>query len=90
MSGEYAGKFRGAEFTNQFSGLTLADFEQYDVMTGKATGKVSEISNPAPEAEYDFKYILRGTKKNLILANEFIRILPDLAAKGAKKGAPAK
>ena len=90
MTGEYAGKFRAAEFTSQFIGLTLGDFEQYDVLTGKTTGKVSEINNPAPEAEYDFKYILRGTKKNLILANEFIRILPDLPAKSAKKGAPTK
>jgi hypothetical protein len=87
MSGEYAGKFRDAEFAKQFAGLTLGDFEQYDVITGKGTGKVTEISNPAPEAENDFKYILRGTKKNLVLANEFVRMLPALSA---KKGAPAK
>jgi hypothetical protein len=87
MSGEYAGKFRDAEFGKQFIGLTLGDFEQYDVITGKGTGKVTGIENPAPEAEYDYKYILRGTKKNLILANEFIRMLPVLTP---KKGAPAK
>jgi hypothetical protein len=87
MSGEYAGKFRDAEFAKQFIGLRLGDFEQYDVTTGKGTGKVTEISNPAPEAEHDFKYILRGTKKNLVLANEFVRMLPVLSQ---KKGAPAK
>jgi len=87
MSGEYAGKFRDAEFGKQFIGLTLGDFEQYDVITGKGTGKVAEITNPAPEAEYDFKYILRGTKKNLILVNEFVRLSPVLSP---KKGAPAK
>ena len=87
MSGEYAGKFRDAEFGKQFTGLTLGDFEQYDVITGKGTGKVAEITNPAPEAEYDFKYILRGTKKNLILVNEFVRLSPLLSP---KKGAPAK
>jgi hypothetical protein len=87
MSGEYAGKFRDAEFAKQFIGLTLADFEQYDVLSGKGTGKVTEMTNPAPEAEQDFKYILRGTKKNLILVNEFVRLSPVLSP---KKGAPAK
>jgi hypothetical protein len=87
MSGEYAGKFRDAEFAKQFIGLTIGDFDQYDVSTGKATGKVAEITNPAPEAEHDFKYILRGTKKNLILVNEFVRMSPLLSP---TKGAPAK
>lgn len=89
MSGEYAGKFRSAEFASQFVGLTLEDFENYDVITGTGTGKVPGIKNPASEADaaYDFKYILRGTKKNLILANEFLRVWPDLAS---KKKAPSK
>jgi hypothetical protein len=87
MSGEYAEKFRSAEFGKQLIGLTLGDFEHFDVISGKATGKVAGIKNPAPEAELDFRYILRGTKKNLILANEFIRMLPNLPA---KSGAPAK
>jgi len=87
MSGEYAGKFRDAEFGKQFSGLTLADFETYEVLTRKGTGKVLEITNPAPEAEHDFRYILRGTKKNLILVNEFLRMSPAMSQ---KKGAPAK
>ena len=87
MTGEYAGKFRDAEFGNQFVGLTLDDFEQYDVLTGKGTGKVSGIKNPVPEAERDFKYILRGTKKNLILVNELIPLSSILSP---KKGAPAK
>jgi hypothetical protein len=87
MSGEYAGIFRDAEFAKQFTGLTIGDFDQYDVITGKGTGKVSRITNPAPEAGYDFKYILRGTKKNLILVNEFIPMSRELPP---KKGAPAK
>jgi hypothetical protein len=33
---------------------------------------VEKIKNPAPEAEPDFKAALRGTKKNLILVDEFI------------------
>jgi hypothetical protein len=87
MSGEYAGKFRDADFAKQFNGLSLADFDQYDVLTGKGAGKVLDIKNPASEADYDFKHILRGTKKNLILVNEFIRMSPAL---GAKSGAPSK
>lgn len=86
MSGEYAGKFRDAEFAKQFIGLTIGDFEQYDVITGKGTGKAAAIVNPVPEAENDFKYILRGTKKNLILVNEFVRMSPEsFPKKGATK-----
>jgi len=87
MSGEYAGKFRDPEFGKQFVGLTIGDFEQYDVITGKGTGKVLEIKNPVPEAAQDFKHILRGTKKNLILVNEFVKMAPVLSP---KKGTPAK
>ena len=87
MSGEYAGKFRDAEFAKQFVGLTIGDFEQYDVITGQGTGKVLEVKNPAPEAAQDFKHILRGTKKNLILVNEFVKMAPVLSP---KKGAAAK
>jgi hypothetical protein len=79
MAGEHAGKLRAAAFTDQFTGLTLADLEQYDVGTGKATGKVAAIKNPAPEAERDFKRILRGVKKNLLLMDEFVRMAPELS-----------
>jgi hypothetical protein len=81
MTGAYAGKFRDAAFEKQFDGLTLADFEKFEVATGQATGKVAEIKNPAPEADFDFKRILRGTKKNLILVNEFLTLSPELSAK---------
>ena len=81
MTGAYAGKFRDAAFESQFVGLTLADLEKYEVATGQATGKVAEIKNPAPEADFDFKRILRGTKKNLILVNEFLAMSPELSAR---------
>jgi hypothetical protein len=81
MSGKHAGKLRDARFGKQFAGLTLDDFEQFDFKSLKGTGKAAEIKNPAPEAGYDFKYILRGTKKNLILVNEFIAMSPELSAK---------
>jgi hypothetical protein len=85
MSGEYAGKFRDAEFGKQFVGLTLDDFEKFDFKSLKGTGKAAEIKNSVPEGGYDFKYILRGTKKNLILVNEFIKMSPELSS---KDGAP--
>ena len=72
MTSQYAGKLRDAKFGKQFIGLTLKDFEHYDVVSGKASGKVEAIKNPAPEAEADFRAALRATKKNLILMDEFV------------------
>jgi hypothetical protein len=72
MTSQYAGKLRDAKFGKQFAGLTLKDFEHYDVVSGKASGKVEAIKNPAPEAEDDFRAALRATKKNLILMDEFV------------------
>ena len=72
MTSKYAGKLRDANFGRQFLGLTLKDFELYDVISGKASGKVEAIKNPAPEAEADFRAALRATKKNLILMDEFV------------------
>jgi hypothetical protein len=72
MTSRYAGKLRDAKFGRQFIGLTLKDFNNYDVVSGKASGKVDRIKNPAPEAEADFRAALRATKKNLILMDEFV------------------
>jgi hypothetical protein len=72
MTSKYAGKLRDAAFGKQFIGLTLKDFELYDVVSGKSSGKVEAIKNPAPEAETDFRAALRATKKNLILMDEFV------------------
>jgi hypothetical protein len=72
MTSKYAGKLRDAKFGRQFNGLTLKDFERYDIISGKASGKVEAIKNPAPEAESDFRAALRATKKNLILMDEFV------------------
>jgi hypothetical protein len=71
---------RDAKFGKQFVGLTLEDFETFDFKSLKGTGRAAEIKNPAPEAGYDFKYILRGTKKNLILVNEFIAMSPEISS----------
>jgi len=72
MTSRHAGKLRDAKFGNQFAGLTLKDFDLYDVVTGNATGKVAAIRNPVPEADIDFRAALRATKKNLVLMDEFV------------------
>lgn len=71
MTNQYAGRIRDPKFGIQFVGLTLADFDQYDIASGKAVGRVGAIKNPAAEAEEDFRAALRATKKNLILMEEF-------------------
>ncbi len=85
MTSQYAGKLRDAKFGKQFVGLTLKDFDQYDVVTGKASGKVEAIKNPAPEAEADFRAALRATKKNLILMDEFVFSAAGIIAQEAQK-----
>jgi hypothetical protein len=72
MTSQYAAQFRDAKFGKQFTGLTIKDFDQYDVIYGKSSGKVADIKNPAPEAKDDFTAILRATKKNLILMDVFV------------------
>ncbi len=72
MTSKYAGKLRDANFGKQFFGLTLKDFDLYDVISGKSSGKVEGIKNPAPEAEADFRAALRALKKNLVLMDEFV------------------
>jgi len=72
MTSQYAAKLRDAKFGKQFTGLTIKDFSRYDVVSGKSSGKVEAIKNPAPEAEADFKAALRAAKKNLILMDEFV------------------
>jgi hypothetical protein len=72
MTSQYAGKLRDAKFGKQFNGLTRKDFDHYDVISGRSSGKIDAIKNPAPEAEGDFRAALRATKKNLILMDEFV------------------
>jgi hypothetical protein len=85
MTSRYAARLRDAAFGRQFVGLTLADFERYDVAAGAGTGKVAAIRNPAPEAEDDFRAALRATKKNLILMDEFILSAPPATPEGTKR-----
>ena len=76
MTSQYAGKLRDAKFGRQFTGLTGKDFDHYDVISGKAAGKIEGIRNPVPEAEADFRAALRAAKKNLVLMDEFVALTP--------------
>jgi hypothetical protein len=72
MTSQYAAKLRDTKFGKQFIGLTIKDFGLYNAISGKSSGKVEAIKNPAPEVEIDFMAALRATKKNLILMDEFV------------------
>jgi hypothetical protein len=74
LTSRAAKAFRALAFGEQFLGLSLEDFYKYDVVTGKEDppGPVSRIKNPDPDSEADFRAALRATKKNLILADEFL------------------
>jgi len=65
---------RDPAFASQFIGLTLRDFDGYDVASGRAEpgGRIAAVRNPAPGAEDDFRATLRAVKKNLILSDEFL------------------
>ena len=71
MTNQAAKSFRSDSFSKQFIGLSMNDFKTYDPVSGKQTGKLMQIKNPAPKAAKDFKATLRGVKKNLILMQEF-------------------
>jgi hypothetical protein len=74
LTSKYAKEYRTDYFYNQFLGLNLKDFEDYDVVLGttKNNSKVSKIKNPVLDNEKDFQGILRATKKNLILIQKFV------------------
>jgi hypothetical protein len=74
LTNQSAELLRDPAFGKQFAGLTLADFDQYDVATktAKTGSKIAAVKNPAPLAEGDFKAALRGAKKNLILCDVFL------------------
>ena len=61
ISSPEAAKFRAPSFTDQFKGLTLADFYRQDIIA----------KDPTEKSHDDFKATLRGIKKNLILLDIF-------------------
>jgi hypothetical protein len=80
LTSRAAKAFRDPAFGSQFLGLSLEDFYRYNVVTGKEdpAGPVSRINNPVAASERDFRAALRATKKNLILADEFLLGNPHL------------
>lgn len=68
ISSPESSKFRDKSFTDQFVGLTLADFYHSD----DPDGKVAVIKDPSEKSHDDFKATIRGTKKNLILLDTFL------------------
>ena len=87
LTSKAAKAFRDPAFGKQFEGLSLVDFYAYDVVSGTETppGRVSRIKNPVPGAEPDFRAALRATKKNLVIADEFLlgnRHLAHFKARG--------
>ena len=72
ITGVSAGKFRDPKFARKFVGLSLKDFDTFDPVQGKGSGKLAEITNPAPDMETDFYGVLRGLKKNLVLMEAFV------------------
>ena len=72
MTGQWAGRLRAPAFGRQFLGMSLPDFDAFDPASGKGTGRLAKISNPAPEMETDFYGVLRALKKNLVLMDEFV------------------
>ena len=74
LTSRAAKAFRDPAFGAQFLGLSLADFYRYDVVAGTEDppGPIGRITNPDPSSDKDFRAILRATKKNLVLADEFL------------------
>jgi hypothetical protein len=72
MTGVSAAKFRDASFGGHFVGTSLRDFDAFDPVSGKGSGRLAEIKNPSPDMETDFYGVLRALKKNLILMDELV------------------
>jgi hypothetical protein len=80
LTSRAAKAFREPAFGDQFIGLSLADFYNYDVVSGTEdpSGRVGRIKNPEPASEKDFRATLRAAKKNLVLVDEFLLGNPHL------------
>jgi len=79
ISSPEAARFRSKEFTGQFVGLTVADFDRYRTGTAeeRAASPGSRIKDPSERSAEDFRATLRGLHKNLILLEELVRVTPQ-------------
>lgn len=82
ISGQTGNKLRDSKFCRNFIGISIKDFDTYDPASGKGSGRIAQIQNPAPELETDFYGVLRGLKKNLILMDEFVFSNPSIPISG--------
>lgn len=72
MTGPSVAEFRKPAFGKQFVGISIKDFDSYDPVSGKGSGKLAKVHNPAPDMETDFYGIMRALKKNLVLMDELV------------------
>ena len=72
MTSPSAGLFRAPAFCNQFAGISLKDFDEFDPVSGNGSGKLAGVKNPAPESETDFFSLLRALKKNLVIMDVLV------------------
>lgn len=72
ITGPSVGEFRKPSFGKQFLGISIKDFDSYDPVSGKGSGRLAKIHNPAPDMETDYYGILRAIKKNLVLMDELV------------------
>jgi hypothetical protein len=86
LSSPEAKRFRAGAFTEQFKGLTLADFVARDdpAEPGAAPNRVAAIADPSTKSAEDFAATLRGLTKNLLLLNEFM-LKPEPAGEAEKE-----
>jgi hypothetical protein len=72
LSAKNGKPFKAKAFTSQFIGLSLKDFDGYNVATGKGNARINAIKNPSADMQADFLATLRAVKKNLVLMREFV------------------
>jgi len=69
MSSPHAKKFKSDEFTENFIGLSVQDFNEFH--EGLENNKISKIISPSEKFKDDFNNLIRGLNKNMILLNVF-------------------
>lgn len=72
ITGPSAGKLRDPALLKQLVGARLEDFDTFDPVSGKGTGRLAALKNPAPDMETDFYGMLRALKKNLVLMDVLV------------------
>ncbi|MDR2104837.1 MAG: hypothetical protein LBP51_03670 [Deferribacteraceae bacterium] len=73
LSSKFAKDLRSEEFAEQFKGIALSDFSDYDPKSGAGgSAKVKGIKFPLSDDDTDFRATLRAVKKNMILMDIFV------------------